>query len=225
MRVAWVEQALKEIPAGSRLLDAGAGAQPFRKLCPHLRYVAQDFGRYDGKGDSRGLHTGSMDYGPLDIVSDIASIPEPDASFDAIMCIEVLEHLPDPLPALREFSRLLKPGGTLLLTAPFCSLTHLAPYHFSTGFSRYFYEKHLADHGFEIIEIQSNGNFFEYVAQEIYRIPFVTRRYASRSPGFLEHLALFMTLRILRRCSARDRGSSELLCFGYHIRAVKKGAS
>ncbi|MRR36812.1 SAM-dependent methyltransferase, partial [bacterium] len=136
----WLEQALREIPAGSRILDAGAGELRYRKFCCHLEYVSQDFAQYDGRGDTVGLHSGSWDQTKLDIVSDITAIPEPDGSFDAILCVEVLEHLPDPLAALREFARLLRSGGQLVVTAPFCSLTHLAPYFFSTGFSRYFYE-------------------------------------------------------------------------------------
>ncbi len=86
-----------------------------------------DFGEYDGKGDGEALQIGEFDYGKLDIISDITSIPAPDSSFDAIMCIEVLEHLPDPIKAIQEFYRLLKPNGHLLITAPFCSLTLFFP--------------------------------------------------------------------------------------------------
>jgi len=41
-----------------------------------------------------------------------------DASLDAILCLDVLEHVPDFRAALREFARVLKPGGALLLTVP-----------------------------------------------------------------------------------------------------------
>lgn len=82
------------------------------------------------------------------LVSDITMIPAPDASFDAILCSEVLEHVPEPTHALDEFVRLLKPGGTLILTAPFASLVHMAPYHYCSGFSRYWYEHHLPLRGF-----------------------------------------------------------------------------
>lgn len=221
-RERWLEETLKSIPENSRILDAGAGTQQYRKFCKHLDYVSQDFGEYDGKGDSAGLQMGEFDYGKLDIVSDITSIPEPDSSFDAIMCIEVLEHLPDPLQAIKEFSRLIKPKGHLILTAPFCSLTHFSPYHFSTGFNKYWYEIHLAANSLKIIDISPNGNFFEYVAQEIDRIPSISKRYSKNKPGLLERLSVFITLRMLSRFSKRDNGSSDLLCFGYHVHAIKE---
>jgi len=221
-REKWLEAALCSLPAGARVLDAGAGQQKYRKFCEHLRYVAQDFARYDGKGDARGLQTSTWDQSNLDIVCDITAIPEPDRSFDAIMCIEVLEHLPEPLVALREFARLLRPGGQLILTAPFCCLTHFAPYHFYTGFSRYFYQTHLPACGFEIDDLVDNGNYFEYLAQELRRVPTVSDRFVSKRPTLLEHLATRLVLSMLKRFSANDRGSSELLHYGCFARATKK---
>ena len=127
-REIWLEEALKKIPTGSRILDAGAGELRYKEFCEHLNYVSQDFAQYNGEGDSKGLQTGTWDQTKLDIISDITEIPELDDSFDAIMCVEVFEHLPDPTLAIKEFARLLKSGGTLIITAPFCSLTHFAPY-------------------------------------------------------------------------------------------------
>jgi len=222
-RVRWLEEVLAKVPAGARILDAGAGEQQFRKFCSHLVYVSQDFARYDGRGDQAGLHTGTWDQSLLDIVCDITAIPQPDASFDAIMCTEVLEHLPDPLAALHEFARLLRPSGHLILTAPFCSLTHFAPFHFATGFNRYFYERHLPDCGFNLVELVANGNFFEYLAQEVRRIPTVAARYTDDQPGRLERQGMKWVLQMLERQSRKDFGSDELLCFGYHALAQRKG--
>jgi len=223
-REVWLEKTtLKQTPAGSRILDAGVGEQQYRRFCTHLDYVAQDFAQYDGKGDGRGLQTESWDQTKLDIVSDITVIPEPDASFDAIMCIEVFEHLPEPIKAIQEFARLLKPGGYLILTAPFCSLTHFSPHHFYTGFNRYFYEKHLPANGFKIVDLQENGNFFEYLGQEIRRIPWIAETYVEGSKcNFLESLAMKLCLSMLERFSKKDCGSSELLHFGCHVYAMKE---
>ncbi|MBK9712995.1 MAG: methyltransferase domain-containing protein [Kouleothrix sp.] len=220
-RVAWIEQALGQIPAGGRILDAGAGEQQFKRFCGHLQYVAQDFAQYDGKGDGAGLQTGAWDQSRLDIVGDIAAIPAPDQSFDAVMCTEVIEHIPHPAEALRELARLLKPGGYLVLTAPFCSITHFAPYHYYTGFSRYFYEHYLKLHGLEIVDFQTNGNFFEYVAQELRRTPAIAARYGGERLRPWEKVALRVLLRALERFSRKDRGSAELLHFGCHILARK----
>ena len=221
-RIAWVKKTLKKIPRGSKVLDAGAGQQQFKIFCSHLKYVSQDFAKYDGRGDKRGLQTKVWNNSNLDIVSDITSIPRPKASFDAILCTEVFEHLPDPISALKEFSRLLKKNGYLIITAPFCSLTHFSPYHFYSGFNRYFYETYLTKFGFKIIGIKTNGNFFEYLAQEIRRIPEVKRIYLrSFKRNILETTAHKITLHFLDRWTKKDNGSDELLCFGYHVFARK----
>jgi ubiquinone/menaquinone biosynthesis C-methylase UbiE len=221
-RDAWVAYALQRVPPGSRLLDAGAGEQRYRRHCGHLEYVSQDFAQYAPDSNSTGLHDASWDYGELDIVSDITRIPQPDRSFDAVLCTEVFEHIPNPIDAIREFSRLIRRGGQLIITAPFCSLTHQAPFHFATGFNRYFYEEHLAKFGFQIVEMTPNGNYFEYVAQELRRTRDVGRRYAKTRTSLIELPATFFLLRVLARRSRADGGSDELLVFGYHVRAIKR---
>lgn len=218
----WLEKALSSIECNSRILDAGAGELQYKKFCLHLRYVSQDFAQYNGLGDNTGLQMQSWDNSKLDIISDITNIPEPDASFDAIMCIEVFEHLPNPVLAIKEFSRLLKSNGTLIITAPFCSLTHFAPYHFASGFNKYFYEKHLTEHGFEILEITPNGNYFEYLAQEVRRVPEIGRKYSNIQLSFWERICVTSFLKLLQKFNSKEKGSNELLCFGYHVKALKK---
>jgi SAM-dependent methyltransferase len=46
------------------------------------------------------------------------AIPYPDQTIDGILCMGVLERLDDPMQALREFARVLKPGGLMLLGMP-----------------------------------------------------------------------------------------------------------
>ena len=217
----WLEAALQKIPAGMRILDAGASQLQYKKFCAHLNYVSQDFGQYDGKGDGAGLQTQTWDQSQLDIICDITAIPERDGSFDAVMCIEVLEHLPDPIGALKELVRLLHPGGMLVVTAPFNCLTHFAPYFYYSGYSRYFYEHWLKEFGLQILDMKPNGNFFEYMAQELRRLPSISNRYAADHLTWLEKKALRVLLNALARFSAKDKGSDEFLCFGYHVLAKK----
>jgi SAM-dependent methyltransferase len=174
------------------------------------------------EGDS-GLQTGSWNFSQIDIVSDILDIPEPDGSFDAVLCTEVLEHLPDPVRALDEMARLLRPGGMFVITAPFWSLTHFAPYHYATGFNRYFYEFHLGRLGFDIVEMTANGNFFECVGQELRRVADMAQRFAGgEKPNPLELHAMQIVLGMVERMSARDTGSPDMLHFDCQVRAVKR---
>jgi len=179
VRNRWLVKTLADIPAGQRLLDAGAGELRNKPLCTHLEYVSQDVCQYEGKGDEHGLQTGTWDTSRIDLVCDIVAIPEPNNSFDVILCSEVFEHLPDALQALDEFKRLLKPGGKLILTAPFASLVHFAPYHYATGFSRYWYEYHLPSRNLTILELTSNGDWFSFAKQEIMRLPKMARQYGD----------------------------------------------
>jgi len=220
-RIEWIEKALKRIPKGSRILDAGAGELQYKKYCAHLNYVSQDFSEYDGTGDGSGLQMKKWNCDKIDIVSDIINIPEPDLSFDAIMCTEVLEHIPHPELAIKEFSRLIKKNGHLILTAPFCSLTHFSPYHFYTGFNKYFYLNILNENGFKVIESTPNGNYFEYLAQELMRLPEIACKYSKYSLSVYEYYFIKVLLKVLEKISKKDKRSFELLNYGYNVYAIK----
>ena len=73
------------------------------------------------------------DYHP-DIIGDIHNLPLPDASVDAIICIAVLEHVEEPLKAMKEVYRVLRPGGFCFIYVPF-----LYYYHPMKGYYQDFY--------------------------------------------------------------------------------------
>jgi SAM-dependent methyltransferase len=80
----------------------------FSHLFEGKNYIAAGFYPNDDQGtDNRVCH------------QDIQSMTFPDASFDAILCIEVLEHVTNPFLAASEIVRTLRPGGRLFLTTPF----------------------------------------------------------------------------------------------------------
>lgn len=220
-REQWLKKTLLKIPKGKHILDAGAGELQYKKFCKHLRYTSQDFAQYDGSGDKKGLQTEKWDNSRIDIVSDITNIPVKDNSFDAIMCIEVFEHLPDPVAAFNELYRVLKPKGYLIITSPFASITHFSPYHFSTGFNRYFYEHHSKKLGLTILDLQANGNYFQYLAQELRRIYFIVEEYTDQHHDQELNKKVTEIIMTLDHYDKHSKSSEELLCYGYHYFSQK----
>jgi SAM-dependent methyltransferase len=89
-----------------------------------------------------------------DIVADIQKgICFPDDHFDTVLMFDVLEHLEDPFQALEEVKRVIKRGGTLYLTVPFCFPRHGTEYF---RFSDLALRKMLAGFEVEIIPVQKS---------------------------------------------------------------------
>jgi ubiquinone/menaquinone biosynthesis C-methylase UbiE len=221
-RKSWLSAVLDRISAGKDILDVGAGELRNKPQCKHLNYISQDFCQYGGKGDGTALQTGNWDTTKIDIVSDITSIPLPDASFDVVLCTEVLEHVPDPVAALKEMCRLVKIDGQIIITVPFSSWTHFAPFHFSSGLSRYWLEKHLHEAGFNVEELSPNGGWMDFIAQELWRLPWIGRTYSNLMLGWLAIIVALPLMFVLCLMKAFERGSSELVTFGWHVVARKR---
>lgn len=163
LRDRWVAEQARQLPAGTRILDAGAGSCPYRHLFGHCEYRTQDVALLQGEQLRHG------GYGQIDYVGDATAIPAGDAEFDALLCTEMLEHHPEPIRVVREFGRIIKPGGVLLLTAPLGSGIHQEPYHFYGGYTPYWYEKFLTEAGFGEIHVEANEGFFRFFGQESIR--------------------------------------------------------
>lgn len=164
-RDSWVREKASTVPAGSRVLDMGAGTCLYRPLFAHCDYKTHDFKQYEGAEK----HGGTAAYGHIDYVSEILAIPAPDHSFDVILCTEVLEHVPEPIKVLKEISRLLRPGGRAFITAPLGSGLHQLPFHFYGGYTPEWYRRFSREAGMEAIEVTPNGGFFKHLAQECAR--------------------------------------------------------
>lgn len=103
--------------AGARALEVGPGAGPYIGLMCDLfaEVVATDIQAVFL--DHVGAKHGSRANLTL-IEDDIAQSRLPAGGFDVILCSEVIEHTPDPETVLRGIARLLRPGGTLILSTP-----------------------------------------------------------------------------------------------------------
>jgi len=113
-----------------RMLDVGCGEMPYLSLFrPHAREIV-------------GMDTGENPRASL--VGAIESIPAPDASFDLVLCAQVLEHVDDPGRGIAELSRVTRPGGRVLLSTHGTMVYHPNPVDFwrwtGAGLERLFRE-------------------------------------------------------------------------------------
>ena len=218
-RRVFVKEQLAKLENGRKILDAGCGSQQFKPFMSHLDYKAQDFKKYtiDEKkmiGDKQGLTSAEgYKYGCLDYVGDIWDIYEKEETFDAILCTEVFEHIPYPIETLKEFSRLLKPNGKLILTAPSNCLRHMDPYFFYSGFSDRWFNKFLDDSGFEIELIEPVGDYYSWLGVEMAR--------TAMSHSIWSKIILFPAF-LYYFSKKKTEESADTLCMGYHIVASKK---
>ena len=153
-----VKDFARSIPAGARILDAGAGQCQYKEYFTHCKYTSID----TGVGDP------SWDYSHLDVIAPLEKMPFESYSFDYVLCTEVLEHVQKPDQCLKEMCRVLAKGGTLFLTVPFCHHEHQEPHDFFRYTS--YGLKHLSiEAGFDrnLLQVHSIGGIFLRWAYEL----------------------------------------------------------
>ena len=98
---------------GKSLLDAGSGGGHFSEAASHLgaRTFSLDIGLNLLKGVGQRCASKK-------ISANILALPFKKTVFDIVLSTEVIEHTTEPLAALSELSRLVKPGGLLVITTP-----------------------------------------------------------------------------------------------------------
>jgi 2-polyprenyl-3-methyl-5-hydroxy-6-metoxy-1,4-benzoquinol methylase len=151
LKLAWV---CADLRPGARLLDAGANFGHFLK-------VAQD--DYDAEGfdvSPRAVRWSQEHFGVRNRVTSVYDVDVPATPYDAVTLWDVVEHLADPLPALRRLRGVLRPSGWLFLSTPDAgSLAarlmgrrwhYLDPVQHLTVFSRRNLEAALARCGFRV---------------------------------------------------------------------------
>jgi len=135
-----------------------------------------------GNGKYKGMLSGQTDKyfavdiapGPnIDLVADIHNTGLPDASFDTIVCTQVIEHVKNPFRVLEEIKRLLRPGGVCFVSAPFMYPYHPDPKDFFR-FSAEGLQSFFAEGQDEIILVGKSGGFFSQLANAI-KISFVNK--------------------------------------------------
>jgi SAM-dependent methyltransferase len=155
----FVARAAQGLPAGARLLDAGAGEGRFRSHFARQRYVGVDLA----------IGQVGWDYGGLDAVTDLLRLPFADASFDAVVCTQTLEHVTEPAQVVGEMARVLRPGGRLYLSAPQSWHQHQKPHDYFryTSFGlRYL----LGQAGLRVESMQPMGGYFWFLSFQLQNV-------------------------------------------------------
>ncbi len=128
------------------LLDVGCGSRPYAIIYTPLVEL------------SIGTEVSYSPHGAraADAIAPAECLPFADQTFDVILCTEVLEHIWEPTKAMREFARVLKPDGYLLLSVPFIHPIHEAP-HDNWRFTSYGLKFLCHSTGFEVIYLNKKG--------------------------------------------------------------------
>ena len=132
-----------------KVFDVGCGSKPFEKI------LGGKVGEYIGVDIEEGFY----DPRHIDLVGSAYDVPAADATADAVISCQVIEHLEKPLDALKEAHRILKPGGLLFLSFPFLYPIHAAP-HDHLRFTEFYMEQALQENHFKVLEKNTIGGFW-----------------------------------------------------------------
>jgi len=180
------------IPPGSRVLDLG-GNKILKRGC----FDIEDYG----------LPTVYMNLSTAkrpDVKADASEIPFRDDYFDALVCSEVLEHLPSPPQVLKEARRVMKSGGTLLVCVPFLCPIHGDPQDYGRYTETYWTEC-LQKAGFTDVNIRRQGTYWS-VLTDMLREWIIFQ--ADRSPKPVGHFLCAIGRLIRRAAWSKDSGGS-----------------
>jgi SAM-dependent methyltransferase len=144
------------LPKNARVLDAGAGEGNYRDNFTNQRYCGLDLGVGDG----------AWDYSKLDVLGDLSSLPFRDGAFEATLNVVTLEHVREPAKVIEELSRILIPGGRILIVAPHEWEEHQQPHDYFR-YTRYGLRYLLDRAGFHDIHVEPVGGFFRLLSRRL----------------------------------------------------------
>lgn len=128
------------------VLDVGCGNAPYRGVLSAATYVGMDL--FPGPATA--------------VCGGCEQLPFADGSFDAVVCTEVLEHLPRPGECLREIRRVLKDGGVAYISVPQSWPLHYEPRDY-WRFTRYGMEQLCAEASLTVVSCSRIGGVFSLI--------------------------------------------------------------
>ena len=157
-----------------------------------------------------------------DIPGSAEAIPLPDASVDSVLSTQVLEHVPHPWKVIREFHRVLRPGGRCLLTAPQENELHEEPHDYFR-YTKYGLRVLFEEAGFTIEAMDQRGGYHAMMMQlRIRHLVNTWKPYERRcTMWILAPLTLLLTRYALFRDRLSRNSAAKLHTIGWCVLARK----
>ena len=166
---------------GLTILNAGAGEGSFSPLLLAIpgaaRVIEMD---YSYRASARSTRNSRQHV----VAASLTNIPIKSASFEFVLCSEVLEHIDDDASALDELCRVLVPGGWLLISVPTPPAVY-DPNHVREGYAAGDLTRMLRDRGLSVVEV----TYCMYGSFKL--ILRAWRRFGRLPRGLLRSLAIF----------------------------------
>ncbi len=162
-----------------------------------------------------------------DVQTDASALPFKNESFDAVICAEMLEHVPDPVSVIREAYRVLRGHGVLLMTVPFLFPIHADPYDYCR-YTDHYWRENLQRIGFVDVAVEAQGLFWS-VAVDMVRAWLYERVQQGRLPSaMVQRLMAALVAKGKRvavnreqRADASEHAFIKRYTTGYGIRVVR----
>lgn len=148
--------------ARGRLLDVGCGDKPYERI---FRPYVSEYVGIEHEGVFPSTHAFAAERRP-DLYYDGNRLPFPDASFDTVLSVQVLEHTPKPQSLLDEMARVLRPDGLLILSAPFSARLHEEPYDYFR-YTPHGLRAMCEQASLEVTEMWAQGNIWGVVGHKL----------------------------------------------------------
>lgn len=136
-----------------KVIDLGCGDMPYKKL---IEERSAGYESFDIEKRVEGV-TYCGDILDMKMIDD--------DSYDTAICLEVLEHVKEPVKALMEINRILRPKGTVIISVPHLSRLHEEPNDYFR-FTKHGLKHIMENTDFEVLEINASGGIFSFLGHQ-----------------------------------------------------------
>lgn len=191
-----------------QFLDLGCGDLPFKDL------LKDKVTSYD-----------SLDFFPrtkeVTYVGDIQNMSMiPEGKYDSAICLEVLEHIPDPFRAVREIYRVLGDHGMVIISVPHLSRLHEEPHDYYR-YTKYGLRYLLEQAGFKVIHLEQRGTLVSFLGHQIatlvlgivWNVPIIRHIMWFLNRWLVTELSFYLDSKLK---------SSDIFALGYTVVAIKQ---